>query len=243
MIKTALVLSLLATSAFATEQTICGRDERVLSSTPEIGRIMKPTEAAGCTVTMISRSCAVSAGHCTSTFSQAQFNTPPSRGGRVVFPAESDIYQVDKDSIVYTNGGVGNDYAVLRLKPNKHTGMLAGDAQGFFEVGLNIVPRKGDMISITGYGRDDEADRNFAQQFNAGEVESVSGTTLRHRADTMGGNSGSSVIDVESGKIIGIHTHGGCSSRGGANSSTLLAKHTQFKAAIKACLDWERDNL
>jgi hypothetical protein len=37
-----------------------------------------------------------------------------------------------------------------------------------------------------------------------------------------GGNSGSPVVHEETGLAIGIHTHGGCSNSGGANSGTKI---------------------
>ena len=55
----------------------------------------------------------------------------------------------------------------------------------------------------------------------------------------MGGNSGSSIILELTQEIIGIHTHGGCTSFGGTNQGTLINEHKKLVAAIKACLDTE----
>ncbi|MBT7609168.1 MAG: trypsin-like serine protease [Bacteriovoracaceae bacterium] len=228
------------------EKTICGQqDDRVPSFNPKIARVLKIGAPAGCTLTMIGRTCAISAGHCISTFEAAEFNTPLSSGGTIQHPPKEDIYMVDKSTLVYKNGGMGNDYAVLRLKANAITGKLAGDLQGHYDVSFNM-PETGDMVRITGYGADRaDRERNFAQQTHNGPIErlSRSSAVMNHRADTMGGNSGSSIIHENTGKIIAIHTHGGCSRRGGANGSTLLAAHKKAQAAIKACLQWENDNL
>ena len=228
------------------EKTICGQqDDRIPSFNPKVARAIELGAPAGCTITMIGRSCAISAGHCLPTFEIAEFNTPLSQNGDIQHPAEEDIYKIDKTSIISKNGGMGNDYAVLRLKANAITGKLPGDLQGHYNVSFNL-PKTGDMVRITGYGADrSDNDRNFAQQSHSGPIESLprSGSIMNHRADTMGGNSGSSIIHEKTGKIIAIHTHGGCSSRGGSNGSTLLATHKLAKAAILKCLKWETDNL
>ena len=238
------LLAALTTTGQASNKTICGMtDDRIPSTNPKVGRIQQPTARAGCTVTMIGKVCAVSAGHCYSTFGVAEFNTPPSRDGRIQHPEPKDIYQVDLSSVVYENGGYGNDYAVLRLKANTETGALPGELQGTYPVDFS-KPSAGTEVRITGYGADSrDADRNFAQQTHTGPIQRISGQTMYHRADTMGGNSGSSIINEESGGIVAIHTHGGCSSRGGANASTLISGHSKLEAAIRACLKWEEDNL
>jgi V8-like Glu-specific endopeptidase len=247
-----LILSLLlvaATSAIASNdsvKTICNQDERVLSYNPRVARILKVGGAAGCTVTLIGKSCAVSAGHCTSTFQIAEFNTPASRGGKIVNSKPIDTYRVNQGSIKFKSGGQGNDWAVLRLDKNKISGKYPGELQGHYDISTSFKPTKGDLITITGYGRD-SADpiRNFAQQTNSGPIRSVSSGIIRHRADTMGGNSGSSIIHASSKQIIGIHTHGGCSRSGdtSSNASTLVAGNTQFSNAIVACLKYEDQNL
>ena len=230
--------------AYSSNKTICGEtDDRIPSQNPKIARVQQRTAPAGCTMTMIGRTCAISAGHCVSTFEVAEFNTPASRGGRVQHPDPEDIYEVDKETLVYRNQGRGQDYAVVRLKANEITGKLPGDAQGFYEVSFDM-PSEGDTIRITGYGADrSQGDRNYAQQTNTGPIYSIEGSILNHRADTMGGNSGSSVILESTQQIIGIHTHGGCYSRGGSNSSTLIATQEEFKSAISECLRFEDENL
>ena len=246
-----LILGLLAvtTTVMASNdsvKTICGQDERVLSYNPRVARILKVGDAAGCTVTLIGKSCAVSAGHCTSTFQIAEFNTPVSRGGKIQNSKPKDVYRVNKNSIKYENGGQGNDWAVLRLDKNKITGKFPGELQGYYDISSSFRPAKGDLITITGYGRDaSDPIRNFAQQTNSGPIYSVSRGIIRHRADTMGGNSGSSILHLASNQIIGIHTHGGCRSSGNtsANASTLVAGNSKFSSAIAACLKYEDQNL
>lgn len=226
-------------------KSICDNsDDRVPSFKEPIGRILENGARAGCTVTLIGSTCAVSAGHCLRTFEDVHFNTPLSRNGRIQLPAEEDIYQVDQDSIVYENTGIGRDWAVMRINANEITGMLPGDVQGTLSVSYD-QPEVGDIIRITGYGTANGDDVNFAQQTHTGPITSLDfeGSAIRHRADTTGGNSGSAVVDERTGKIIGIHTHGGCWGRSGANSSTLFSTHTAMQEAVRSCLQWEEDNL
>jgi V8-like Glu-specific endopeptidase len=238
------VLFLLSAGAYAKsiEKSICGVDDRVPSMNKKIARALDSrTGTGGCTLTMISRSCGISAGHCKSVLKVAEFNTPASRNGRIQHPAAEDVYEINQETLVSTYTTIGNDYAVFNVMPNNVTGLYAGDVQGFYDVAFESA-KVGEEIRITGYGLDrSDPTRNLAQQTHTGKVVknsrgSQSPTALYHIADTMGGNSGSSIISEETGKIVGIHTNGGCSSRGGNNAAQMIAPHTELVAAIRACL-------
>lgn len=236
---------LLLDLGYSESKSICdGNDDRTPSFKMPMGRILQTGSRAGCTVTMIGRTCALSAGHCTGTFQEVHFNTPLSRNGRIQLPRQEDIYYVDSDSVVSRNTGVGGDWAVLRIEQNEVTGHWPGDAQGFLEMSYH-EPQEGDIIRITGYGTADGDDVNFAQQTHTGPISEINTgrNVIRHRADTTGGNSGSAVVDEATGKIIGVHTHGGCWRRGGANSSTLYHSLTELQEAVHSCLQWEEENL
>lgn len=229
------------------EESICdGRDNRRISNKAPVGRLR------GCTLTMIGSSCAVSAGHCSSTFTHVRFNT---RDNSQIL---EDSYQVDRQSVVAQDNGKGDDWAVLRLKRNAYTGQWPGDVQGTFPIARRRAS-VGDIIEITGYGTSASFSRSLHQQTHEGEITRFtrggirrllgffSGkkyAVLEHRADTTGGNSGSAVINQRTGEIIGVHTHGGCRDNGrGANASTEILRNDEFKQAINRCLKWERQNL
>lgn len=232
---------LIGSTALAGVKSICGlQDDRALSFEPKVGRLAVQGEHKGCTVTMISDSCAISAGHCREVLDQAEFNTPISVDGEPQPAAAEDTYFIDQDSIVYQYEGPGKDWAVFQIKPNAITGKLPGLVQGYYEVSF-AKPSKGSELRITGYGYDSgDMDKNFAQQSHTGTLEKVgglfNGTLIEHTVDTMGGNSGSSIVEESSQKIVGIHTHAGCRANGGANKGTLISAHKKLKAAIKACL-------
>lgn len=237
-----ILLSLTLINANASQKSICGEnDDRVVSFENKIGRLFMDETHKGCTVTMISDKCGVSAGHCLPVLKYAEFNTPLSVDGQAQASDPRDVYPVIESSIVFEDEGPGKDWAVFELGQNEITGKLPGAVQGFLDVSFK-KPRRGISLRITGYGRDnDDLDRNFAQQTNTGKLQSVGsiffGTTmLTHTVDTMGGNSGSTIINDKTQEVIGIHTHGGCHSSGGSNKGTLISTHSKLREAIKACL-------
>ncbi len=240
-----LLVSFFSIQIYASEgaKSICGTDDRLPSLDPKVARVLGMiSDSAGCTLTMISDSCAISAGHCHSTLGVAEFNTPPSVDGRIQHSAPEDIYEVDKDSVVFTYRGVGVDWAVMKLRANNITGLLPGAMQGHYEVSFDI-PTVRDEVVITGYGMDKrEPERHLAQQTQTGiylSNDKRAPTVMYHNIDTQAGNSGSSIISRSTGKIIAIHTNGGCFSRrgsGGKNAATLIHNSPELVRAIKACL-------
>ncbi|MCK5453305.1 MAG: hypothetical protein KAJ16_03025, partial [Calditrichia bacterium] len=131
---------------------------------------------------------------------------------------------------ISTNGGIGNDWGVFAVFDNPNTGLQPMVAQGAaFIMAQYLDP---DSIRITGYGVDDGA-ANQTQQTHVGPDWGSSGTTMRYRTDTMGGNSGSPVIDDSTGYALGVHTHGGCNSTGGNNNGTSTF-HPDFWAQVSA---------
>ena len=86
------VFLLFSQNLFANNKTICGSDNRTLSSDPRIGRLLSSMEdRGGCTFTMIGRTCALSAGHCKSVMRLAEFNTPESNdNGEIQHPPREE---------------------------------------------------------------------------------------------------------------------------------------------------------
>lgn len=206
----------------------CGpTDDRIPSNNPAAGRLMN----IGCTGWIITNGLLVSAGHCLdgSGANVMEFNVPLSLpNGTVQHPGPDDQYAVDVSSKNYTNGGIGNDWGTFEVFDNPNTGLPPIVAQGAaFTVVQNLTP---DSIRITGYGVDNGT-ANQTQQTDVGPNAGSSGTTMRYRTDTEGGNSGSPVIDWSNGTAVGVHTHGGCTVSGGNNSGTS-AFHPDFWAAV-----------
>ncbi len=219
--------------------TQCGpTDDRTLSSDPRIARLLP----ALCTGWLLDdcNHCLLTAGHCFDTpgeIDTVQFNVPLSTSnGTLVHPPPEDQYPVDPASRQFANTGLGNDWAYFGAFPNPITGKTAGEAQG---VWFTLAPGAPAFdpnltIRITGYGVDGSpAQHNGVQQTHVGPLLSTGPDVLSYGADTFSGNSGSPVVVEQTGMAVGIHTHGGCTVGGGANSGLDVAQ-AGLQAALAA---------
>lgn len=245
MFKSFLLISIFVSATV--NATICGEnDDRRLSNDSAIGRVLTETSSSGCTVTMIGRACAVTAGHCEELFEMVEFNVPTSDdNGEIRHPEQRDIYPVTEYFSVYDRRE-GLDYAVLRLGRNEITRNYPGDIQGSYDVDPYYFSSPGDLIRITGYGVHDDPVMSFAQKTHFGRMHSIhhGSGKFRYSVDTTGGNSGSSIIDELTQTVIGVHTNGGCWEDGGSsNYGTSIAASPEFLDEIEDCLQWEDWNL
>ncbi len=213
-------------------ESICGStDDRQLSNQPATGRLLN----VGCTGWIIPNGKIVSAGHCISSAGSVnvmQFNVPLSLpNGTLQHPPPEHQYSADVTTRVFSNSGVGNDWGVFEVFPNSVTGLMPKQAQNaFYVLKQDLGPVS---IRITGYGTTSPAnERNQAQQTHVGPNAGSSGTTMRYRTDTTGGNSGSPIVDEATGMSVGVHSHGGCTSTGGNNNGTSFFR-TEFWTAVE----------
>jgi len=204
------------------DRSICGpTDDRVLSSDNRAARLLP----VGCTGWLINdcNSCFLTAGHCStsnSSINVVQFNVPLSNSeGSLNHPPPEDQYAFDVASRQSNNGGgVGNDYAYFGVFPNSNTGLTPAEAYGDVYQLATPPQNQGQDIRITGYGTTGNGvprQWNQVQKTHTGPFFSFNGTTLSYQTDTTGGNSGSPVINEDTGEAIGIHTHGGCGNNSG----------------------------
>ncbi len=100
----------------------------------------------------------------------------------------------------YLHGGL--DYAILRLAPDAEN-VPAGARHGIARISSKNA-RTDDTIAIL------QHPDGSRMKVGAGPVSKVSGTTLSYRVDTMRGSSGAGILDARTGKLVGIHTNGGC---------------------------------
>jgi len=231
----------LSSVSFADSKSLCGGDDRTYSYLETTARIIEDlTKNTGCTATMISEDCAITAGHCSSILGFLEFNVPHPQDDQSITRAnKEDRYTINKSSLVYLDKVPGKDWAVFRVNPNEFTGKLPGEVYGYEQVSFK-KPKKRSMLNITGYGSV-RGNRRLSglQRTSAGKLKGF-GFIFKHsftyKVDTEPGNSGSVVIDQASNKVVGIHTSGGCSSSGGENMGTLIYKNKPLIAAIKSCL-------
>lgn len=200
--------------------------------------------ARWCSGTMITNDLFLTAGHC---FDQTGggWERPRINGTNTIIPS-SEIatnmrvnfnYQVDPSGnlrpeqsfpitalIEYRLGGL--DFAIVRLGGNPgatfgRTRLSATDAAA------------GDMVCIIGHPA------GQPKRIEAGPALAPSGDQIRYDdIDTLGGNSGSGVLRASDGRIVGVHTNGGCTaaspSGGGANFGMRIASVIAASPTLQA---------
>lgn len=194
-------------------ESICGTDNRYAHQDAAVGRVDN-----GCTAWIINNGKLVTAGHCADNMSMVEFNVPISNPDRSLnHSAPEHQYTIDQGSKQFRDGGLGADWAVFNVYNNSQTDQSPIQRQGkSFNVTQN---NPGSTIRISGFGVDDGSANQTAQS-HTGPLVSVTSTRVQYAVDTMGGNSGSPIIDEATGNAVGVHTHGGCTSTGGSNSGT-----------------------
>ncbi len=237
------LLSLILFSSFPSFAMICGEDDRVPHFDMRIGRMKLSFVDSGCTATMISKNCAITAGHCLKHMKTLEFDVPLSTRGKTQFAEPQNIYEIDQKSIVWQEKRPSTDWAVFKVKKNMFTKLSAGEANGYFPVNFE-TPEVGEELMFSGYGRDERGnkERNYTLQTDHGKLTAtkslIFGPALHYRIDSMGGTSGSAIIRVKEQDIVGIHTHGGCDSID--NHGTSISQRPELIQAIKACLSSDK---
>jgi V8-like Glu-specific endopeptidase len=232
--------------------SICGSDNRVASTDSRVGRLSGANcgtggGCGGCTAWLTSIGSALTAGHCgTASGGLIEFNVPDSSAaGLPVAAAPEDQYPVGQSYYALQEAGVGFDWAIMDVGPNANTGLRAHWVQGYFHLDPDI-PSNDTTLRITGYGVDNSPtgsapstccawsngscirtgcnSDSLTLQTSTGPKSSHATNSLEYAVDTEPANSGSPVIVNSSDFAIGIHTNGGCTSSGGANSGTRLTQ-------------------
>jgi hypothetical protein len=215
-------------------ESICGSvDDRTLLNDARVARIVP----VGCTAWLIddAQGCFLTAGHCVgSTMSVIEFNVPLSDSdGSINHPGPEDQYAIDQSSLQWDLTVIGNDWAYFGAFPNAITELAPVEAQGAtYLLGAPPASAGGETIRITGNGsvtgtQGTPLEWYLVHTTHTGPLTSVSGDILQYQVDTTGGDSGSAVLNEDSGTAIGIHTNAGCGDDGlggdsGANHATAL---------------------
>ncbi|MHC4140772.1 MAG: trypsin-like serine peptidase, partial [Planctomycetota bacterium] len=226
--------------------SICGPDDdRTLSTDDRAGRVLP----GGCSGWLFSDegSCMLTAGHCVvAGVEVVEFNVPLSDGtGAIQHPGPEDQYAVDVSSIQFAYGFDGNDWCYFGTFANTETGLTVLEAQNAFHILADGPPPvAGQTIRVTGYGLDDSPpERSQVQQTHAGPYVEFAETEylVRYEVDTRAGNSGSAVVDEQTGEAIAIHTSEGCDEVGGANLGTGVNNDTPLAFVFPSGLPDEID--
>jgi len=182
-----------------------------------------------CTGTLIGDNIFLTAGHC--------FDVKANDGSGWDFPVDDDTgdeispyeaatnmnvlfnYQLDgggaqsfkvRDLLEYRHGGL--DYAVLLLDGNPAASYGAQDMDYY-------QPATGQELTIIQH-----PGGNY-KKIEAGNAAGIYSTNYVRYSDldTIGGSSGSGVLD-SSGQIVAVHTNGGCGATGGSNRGVMISK-------------------
>lgn len=212
-------------------RSICGTDNRTLSSSAKCGRVM-PT---GCTAQLLSNGTLTMSGHCLYQFgtgvynfsanSFVHFNVPlSSPSGSPIAPPVEDQYPVSIASITHEYpfpSTCGRDWCIFQINPNANTGLTAFEVQNDFYYVTSVSPTTSFDIMITGYGTDSnnptwsQVQQSHSGDNNGIETLSTGGIIISYEADTEGGNSGSAIQRIGNLDFsYGIHNSGGCGASG-----------------------------
>ncbi|HRC57617.1 MAG TPA: trypsin-like peptidase domain-containing protein [Kofleriaceae bacterium] len=167
------------------------------------------TSSKYCSGTLIASNLFLTAGHCvdaTSVGDYVAMNYERAAGSTTLLTQSH--YRVD--AVLEDELG-GLDYAIVQLAGTP------GATWGIAAV-ASADPATGAALTIIGHpeGR--------PKQIEAGTVFGFGTNNIRYNnIDTLGGNSGSGVIDA-SGVVVGVHTNGGCTRRGGYNYGTRISR-------------------
>lgn len=143
-----------------------------------------------------------------------------------------------------------------RLGPDVALLLLAEEHDHALPIDENVTG--GQTIAVLGYPADDPYQprelvaRLFGDQFGKkrlapGFVKGVTAQVVKHDASTLGGNSGSPVVDVETGRVVGLHYGGQINANYAVNMATfrpavdhlmaVLTGTDSVPAAIRAAPD------
>ncbi|WPU64079.1 trypsin-like serine peptidase [Peredibacter starrii] len=258
-----LIMSLIALTSINSFADICGQeDDRAPSFDTRVGRMVKADETRGCAATLVSNNCVITIGTCAVSRDYVEFNVPQSIAGIPQTSAIKDRYYIDHTFVRYETGGIGQNWAVMKLKKNEVTDLDAGQVQGYYKVATKKSLKNSTVKLISyAYALNDlyeikigEVPPNkypevlhFSQGSSTGKLVKsglpLIPAILEHTADTTIGSWGAPIIDEKSNEVIGITTHGGCRATYinpiGArftNSGTSITGSKKFKEAVNKCM-------
>jgi hypothetical protein len=118
------------------------------------------------------------------------------------------------------------DYAIVELGGDAN-GQLPGDRFGSLRIAANDLLDDGSMLCVI------QHPNGKPKMIEAGPLLSnANGTITYDSIDTLGGSSGSPVMNGETGEVVGVHTNGGCAAFSGANFGVAIGAIRKFSSVL-----------
>lgn len=118
------------------------------------------------------------------------------------------------------------DYAIVQLGKNEK-GEIPGKKFGRLMVAPVDLIATGTMLCVI------QHPNGKPKMIEAGPlISNVNGKISYDSIDTLGGSSGSAVLNAGTGEIVGIHTNGGCSAFSGANFGVAIGAIRKFSSIL-----------
>jgi len=204
-----------------------------------------------CTGTLIADDLFLTAGHCLDNGDSATLQLPREIGSVPLEPpemareftvqfryenpalADAESYENSVEVVRLEEYSRTNpDYAIMRL--SGHPGLNNGVARI-----SSVDSRPGLPIALLQHPR---ADR---MKIGAGPVARLLGPKITYNTiDTLDGSSGAGILDAVTGKLVGIHTNGGCTNGGdGENYGVTIGALIGASKHVREAIDTSRDFL
>ncbi|KHL97373.1 hypothetical protein QW71_00775 [Paenibacillus sp. IHB B 3415] len=131
---------------------------------------------------------------------------------------KEESYQV-VELLEYREGSI--DFAIIRLNGNP------GERFGFIQVSKEDA-NINDMLCII------QHPEGKTKKIEAGPLSVLDGEKIGYSdIDTLGGSSGSAIIQFPNGKIVGVHTNGGCDSERSINYGMRITSILQNSTILQ----------
>jgi V8-like Glu-specific endopeptidase len=118
------------------------------------------------------------------------------------------------------------DYALVQVGQNAK-GEVPGKKYGTLVVAGQDLTQPGSMLCVI------QHPNMQPKKIEAGAMLSNSGGRISYDdIDTLGGSSGSSVLNGNTGEVVGVHTNGGCKDYGGANFGVSVGAIRKFSSIL-----------